>query len=171
MKHSDRKLVSEAQDLIYSFLGKMDAQNEIARSGPTQESKMLEYHGDFPQLSNIKPEILISKAEKMRMFDPMPEEILALKAWARVVEGLSSDWAFIVSQLLLLYRGLRHQENKATKRKYTHKDCARQIGISEALYSEQYDCVLELMLTHYKHLKSQHVVPKKIDTAIYGIEY
>ena len=169
MKHADRKLVAEAQDLIWSFLSKMQTQAEIASSGPTQEGKMLEFKGDFPQLSNIKPEILISKAERMRIFDPMPEELIAAKAWAGVVDGLSSDWAFIISQLLLLYRALRLQENKATKRKYTHKDCARQIGISEALYLEQYDRVLELLLVHYKHLKSQYVVPRVENEARYGV--
>jgi hypothetical protein len=165
MKHADRKLVAEAQDLIWSILGKMQTQYEIASSGSKQDVM-----SEFSRLSSIKPEMLIRKTEKMRHFDPLPEEVIAVKAWAGVVDGLSSDWAFIVSQLLLLYRALRLQENKATKRKYTHKDCARQIGISDALYLEQYDRVLELLLVHYKHLKSQYVVPRVEDKARYGVE-
>lgn len=171
MNRAEQKIVHEALDLIWSFIYNMAAQDDIAKQGPTQESKMMEFMGDFPQLSNIKPEILIGKAEKMRMFDALPEQIAAMKAWRDVVMGYPMSWQLIASQVLLLYRGTRFRTNRKTRQRFTHADIAEEIGITK----ESYDVALEglnwALLLHYKKLKAQNVGKNKKNTAIYGIEY
>lgn len=170
MKRAEQKIVHEALDLIWSFIYNMDAQEEIAKQGSTQEGKMVEFMGDFPQLSNIKPEILLSKVEKMRRFDILPEERIAIQALRMAVSGFHRSQQAMAAQVLLLYRGVRHRTNPDTRQRYTHADIAKQVGITK----DSYDLALEglngALLLHYKKLKAQNVGAIKKNTAIYGIE-
>ena len=166
MKHSERKLAIEAQNLCWSFLHKMQEQTNIATSGPTVETKMLEFRGDFPQLSNFKPEILISKAERMRYFDPLPEELAAMRAWQAVVEGFPPLIAKTASELILLYRGLCHRENPATKKRYTHADCAKHLKLGQSVYDEQLEALMMLLQIHYKRYKEQYLAAAKAKKSI-----
>lgn len=157
MNRLDRKLVNEAQDLCWMFLHKMRAQTEIATSGPTHEGKMYECKGVFPQLSNVKPEILISKAEKMRFFDFLPEEQAAVMAWKDAIRAYPKAIRGKGSAILLLYRGLHNKENPDTKRRYTHADCAKEVKLNEVEYHTQLELLMRLLLIHYKKRKTQYV--------------
>ena len=166
MKHSERKLAIEAQNLCWSFLHKMQEQTNIAASGPTVETKMLEFRGDFPQLSNFKPEILISKAERMRYFDPLPEELAAVRAWQAVLEGYPPLIARKASEVLLLYRGCCNRENPATKKRYTHSDCAKELGLTKNVYDSLLEGFMILLQIHYSKLKEQHLAAAKAKKSI-----
>ena len=157
MKRAEQKIVHEALDLIWSFIYNTDAQEDIAKQGSTQEGKMVEFMGDFPQLSNIKPEILISKAEKMRIFDALPEQIAAMKAWRDVVRGYHPKVRGLASEVLLVYREARKLVNDKTRQRYTHLDVATALKMDEATYHMQRERLMENLLMHYRALSKKQV--------------
>ena len=170
MNRAEQKIVHEALDLIWSFIYSVAAQDDIARSGPTQESKMMEFMGDFPQLSNFKPEILIGKAEKMRRFDPLPEELTAIRALRVVLRDVHRSRQLMALNVLLMYRGARNRTNPDTRQRYTHADIAKGLVIKKESYDQALEGLSGRLLLSYKTLKAQNVGINKKNTAIYGIE-
>lgn len=141
IKRADIRQANEIIDLYLSCKDKMRAQMEIATSSPTQETKMIEFLGDFPQLSNVKPDILSIKVEKMRKFYIHADEFAAYKS----VMALPKQARPFVTH----YAELKHKYNEATKRPYTHKDIARALGRSDGNYERVRGHTITLLILHY----------------------
>lgn len=152
MKRRDKDLVNECIDLYWSFLSLSQTHNEIAKRGPTQESKMMEFHGDFPQLSNIKPEILVSKVDLMAIFEIQPEHREAAKALQLALRQFLPVHRSKVAGAVLLYRRVQKLNNPKTRQLYTHKDCAKELGMSEGCYKVLRDRGLEELLKTYRRV-------------------
>lgn len=152
MKHSDKRLLNECIDLYWDYLQLKEIHKEIARQGATQESKMLEFHGDFPQLSNIKPDILASKADTMRFFQILPEHEKANEAMTKVLRGYPIKARELLCSSIVIYRRLQKQTNPKTRQLYTHRDCARGLGLTWDKYLLLRDKGQEGLLRMYKKL-------------------
>lgn len=141
MKRADIRQANEILDLYLSCKEKMRAQMDIAVSGPTQETKMLEFQGDFPQLSNVKPDILSVKVEKMRKFYIHRDE---LNAYQSVMALPKQARPFVTH-----YAELKHKHNEATKKPYTHKDIARALGRSDGSYERVREHTIMLLIMYF----------------------
>lgn len=136
MKRSDIRKANDILDLYMSCAEKIRAQDDIAVSGPTQETKMMEFHGDFPQMSNVKPDILSGKVDKIRKIYITEEEHTAY----RCVMALPMDLRLFVT----MYRYARNTHNPDTQKPFTHADCAKALGHS----MEKYEHAREVLMAH-----------------------
>ena len=157
MRHADKRLLNQCIDLYWEYLSLKEIQSEIAKSGPTQESKMMEFMGDFPQLSNIKPETLGRKADLMKLFDVQKEHEAARDSIERVLRVFPLKMREEVCSSMLIYRRLQRQTNPKTRQLYTHKDCAKELGLRFQKYLVFRDKGHEALLVAYKQ-KTQDVV-------------
>jgi hypothetical protein len=157
MKHSDKRLLNQCIDLYWEYLSLKEIQSEIAKSGPTQESKMLEFMGDFPQLSNIKPETLGRKADLMKLFEVQKEHEAARDSIERVLRDYPLKAREKLCSSIMIYRRLQKQVNPKTRQLYTHKDCAKGLGLSFDTYILLRDKGQAALLLTYRR-KTQDVV-------------
>lgn len=155
MNRNQERRANEVLDLYIACHEKRLMQDEIAKSGPTQESKMLEYHGDFPQLSNIKPDILSVKVEKMRRYYISAEEALAY----RVIMAIPHDLRLFIT----LHRHFKNQHNPVTKKPFTHSDCAEIAGKSIAKYNRAREVLMPYIAERFdKRMKMETVKIREV---------
>lgn len=158
MKHADKRLLNECIDLYWDYIQLKEIHSEIAKQGATQESKMLEFCGDFPQLSNIKPDILSSKADTLRYFQIMPEHEKANEAMQKLLSAFPARMREILCSSTIIYRRLQKQNNPQTRQLYTHRDCAKGLGLKFEKYRLFRDKGQEGLLVSYKRV-TQYVEP------------
>lgn len=142
MKRTDIKLANEILELYVSCSDKMTAQEEIALSGPTQETKMIEFLGDFPQLSNVKPDILSVKVDKMRKFYISRDEHIAYRA----VKSLPKQ----ARPYAVGYTLVKNKHNSITKKPHTHADVAKALGKPLDAYEQVRENALKLLIIKFK---------------------
>lgn len=116
MNKAERDRVRELIGLWMTYQDKQAALYEISASGPTQEQKMIEFHGDFPQMSNVKPEILVGKVDKMARFYITDDESRA--------NTLLSIFPDKFRRILTGYEQKKNKHNSYTGKPYTHEDIA-----------------------------------------------
>lgn len=137
MNRAEHERVRELIGLWMSCQDKLAAIKEIALAGPTQEQKMMEFHGDFPQLSNIKPEILIGKVDKMSRFHITREEMRA-----NVMLCAYSDK---MRAILTGYEQKRNKHNPYTQKPFTHADIAFALRLRLESYHRIRDYLSDLL--------------------------
>lgn len=130
MTPQDKARVREIVGLWMVYQDKETALREIALAGPTIESKMMDFRGDFPQMSNVKPEILINKVHKQRKFHITDQE--------RRANIIISAFPDEYRRILTAYEEKRKKHNRITQKPWTHKDIAT---------------VLKLELDRYKAIR------------------
>ena len=138
MKRSELQRVDEIIGLWISFTEKMTAIDEIAASGPTVETKLIEFLGDFPQLSDVKPDVISAKVDKIRKFYISKEE--------RRASVLISAFPDKLRRVITEYHLRKGRNNSATNTKWTHNDVARLLGFRPERYKAIRDYLLELLL-------------------------
>lgn len=126
MNRVDKDRINELITLWMTYHDKQTKQDEIAVSGPTQESKMMEYKGDFPQLSNVKPEILVGKVDKMRRIPVSKEEVRA----AIIIDAFPDR----LRNIMTGYEQRKNQYNPVTQKPWTHDDIALVLKVSRDSY-------------------------------------
>ena len=138
MNRAEHERVRELIGLWMSCQDKLAAIKEIALAGPTQEQKMMEFHGDFPQLSNIKPEILISKVDKMSRFYISRDEMRANVMLCAYPDKLR--------RILTAYEQKKNKHNSFTGKPFTHGDIAYILKLRVERYHKIKDYLGELLL-------------------------
>lgn len=138
MNRAEHERVERLIELWLSYHDKAGHQTRIALSGPTQEQKMMEFHGDFPQPSNVKPDILASKAEQMRRYDYTKDEIRA-----HVLIG-SINARF--RDILIKFHEKRRKHNPETQKPWTHADVARLLNLKLDRYHTLRNAVKEALI-------------------------
>lgn len=138
MKRSELQRVDEIIGLWISFIEKSKCIDEITRSGPTVETKLIEFLGDFPQLSDVKPDVLSAKVDKIRKFYISNEEIRA--------NVMISAFPDKFRRILTEYHLRKGRNNSATNTKWTHNDVASVLGFRPEKYKAIRDYLLELLL-------------------------
>lgn len=148
MKRKDSAIVIEITAIYWDFLHLLDEQNEIARQGPTQESKMIEFRGDFPQLSIIKPDVVSRKAAMMAGIIIFDEHLAAAKMVREVLRAFPAKYRDKAAGAMLLHQELQRRNNPKTRQKYNHRDCAMLLGLSvpgyKALREKAFNALLKV---------------------------
>lgn len=117
---------SDLINLIIRYLEKSLSINETCRSGATQESKFFEFRGDFPQLSQFKPDPTSLKAARIIGVVLMKEEKLAFEAFRQL--------PIRAQEIVILHPLACRKHNPSTGSPYNHFDCAQLLGISFSAY-------------------------------------
>lgn len=145
MKRADIRKANDILDLYMACVEKMRAQEDIAVSGPTQETKMMEFHGDFPQLSNIKPDIISSKVDKIRRIYITTEERIAY----RCVMDIPYSKRCSDRLLVLAHRYNMNRHNPETQKPFTHADCAKALGLQLEEYEADRNELLDELIKRF----------------------
>lgn len=138
MKRSELQRVDEIIGLWISFTEKSKSIDDIARSGPTVETKLIEFLGDFPQLSDIKPDVLSAKVDKIRKFYISKEE--------RRADILISAFPDKFRRVLTEYYLRKGKNNPATNTKWTHNDVALLLKLKPERYKLIRAYLLQLLI-------------------------
>lgn len=135
MKHSEVRRLAEIFDEWLSFEEKDEEINSICRSGATQEAKMVEYAGDFPQLSIVKPDVLSIKVERARRIVITKEE----RRSATIINALPIRLRCILTE----HHKRKNRNNPETNNNWTHNDVAYLLNMKP----ERYKAIREHLAT------------------------
>lgn len=116
MKRYELQRIDEILGLWISYKEKQKEIHGIINSGPTVGGKWLEFKGDFPQLSDFKPDALSGKAERMRKVYITDEE----KRAHTLVEAFPNK----LRNILTKHREKRGKNCPLTNTKWTHENIA-----------------------------------------------
>lgn len=150
MKPRDKQRVRELIGLWISYQDKLTHIREIAESGPTQGQKMIELKGEFPQITKAKPEILVSKVDKMRKYVFSEDE--------RYANAMISKFPDKQRRILTGYEEKRNQHNSITGKPWTHEDIAFVLKLRFDRYQKLRLKLMEILI---EADKTRHVVVKK----------
>lgn len=138
MKRSELQRVDEIIGLWISYTEKSTAIDEIAASGPTVETKLIEFLGDFPQLSDVKPDVLSAKVDKIRKFYISNEE--------RRASVMISAFPDKFRRILTEYNLRKGRNNAVTNAKWTHSDIAMLLKLRVERYKVLREHLFSLLL-------------------------
>ena len=127
MKRADAERAKQIINDWISYQEKAEAIERIAMEGPTVEGKLIEFKGDFPQLSNIKPDVLASKVDRQRRIFITTDE--------RRASLMISVFSDRERSIMTGYEQKRNQYNPVSKKLFTHDDIALKLGMKKERYT------------------------------------
>ena len=126
MNRADAERAKQIINLWMAYQDKVETIKRIALEGPTVEGKLIEFKGDFPQLSNVKPDVLASKVDRQRRIKIYADE--------RRANAMISAFSDRERDILTAYEQKRNKTNPISKRLYTHEDIAIKLGMDKERY-------------------------------------
>jgi hypothetical protein len=118
-------------ELWFSYELKVDRMGQIINGGPSMLDKFRTFRGEMPESSQVKPDAISGKADRLRSCHITDDE--------RKARGLLRKLSAAERNVLCYWPAVRRQHNPTTQKQWTLGDVAAELALSMPQLLQQRD--------------------------------